>query len=84
MRSSVLAVFAVPVLASSALPQTVPSPSFEVASIKPAAPDARGMFIRPGPGGGVSITNISLKELELEGTVCRQRPPGNTTPPKAR
>ena len=63
MRSSVLAVFAALLLASSALPQTVPSPSFEVASIKPAAPDARGMFIRPGPGGGVSITNMSLKDL---------------------
>jgi uncharacterized protein (TIGR03435 family) len=36
---------------------------FEVASIKPSAPDARGMFIRPGPGGGVSITNMTLKEM---------------------
>lgn len=36
---------------------------FEVASIKPAAPDARGMFIRPGPGGGVNITNMTLKEM---------------------
>jgi uncharacterized protein (TIGR03435 family) len=63
MRSSVLAVFAVLVLASSALPQTAPSHSFEVASIKPAAPDARGMFIQPGPGGGVRITNMSLKDL---------------------
>ena len=36
---------------------------FEVASVKPAAPDQRGMFIRPGPGGGVTITNMSLKEL---------------------
>ncbi|MCU1335402.1 MAG: peptidase BlaR1 [Bryobacterales bacterium] len=38
---------------------------FEVASIKPTAPDARGMFIRPGPGGGVSITNMTLKEMIL-------------------
>jgi uncharacterized protein (TIGR03435 family) len=36
---------------------------FEVASIKPSAPDARGMFIRPGPGGGLSITNMTLKEM---------------------
>ena len=43
--------------------QTQPRLEFEVASIKPAAPDARGMYIRPGPGGGVSITNMSLKEL---------------------
>jgi hypothetical protein len=31
--------------------------------IKPAAPDARGMFIRPTPGGRVNITNMTLKEL---------------------
>jgi uncharacterized protein (TIGR03435 family) len=36
---------------------------FEVASIKPAAPDAPGMFIRPSPGGGVTITNMTLKEM---------------------
>jgi uncharacterized protein (TIGR03435 family) len=36
---------------------------FEVASIKPSAPDARGMFITPGPGGGVTITNMTLKEM---------------------
>jgi uncharacterized protein (TIGR03435 family) len=38
-------------------------PQFEVASIKPAAPDQRGMFIRPGPGGGINITNMPLKEI---------------------
>jgi uncharacterized protein (TIGR03435 family) len=43
--------------------QTGARPEFEVASIKPAAPDARGSYIRPGPGGGVSITNMSLKDL---------------------
>src|SRR5215467_5171170 len=36
---------------------------FEVASIKPAAPGALGMFIRPDPGGGVTITNMTLKEM---------------------
>jgi uncharacterized protein (TIGR03435 family) len=36
---------------------------FEVASIRPTAPDARGMFIRPGPGDGVTITNMTLKEM---------------------
>jgi uncharacterized protein (TIGR03435 family) len=46
-----------------AFAQTDARPEFEVASIKPAAPDARGMFIRPGPGGGVSVTNMTLKEL---------------------
>lgn len=63
MRSSVLSVFAMLVLASSALPQTAASPSFEVASIKPSAPDARGVFIQPGPGGGIRITNMSLKDM---------------------
>ncbi len=38
-------------------------PEFEVASIKPAAPDARGMFIRTTAGGRVNVTNMSLKEL---------------------
>jgi uncharacterized protein (TIGR03435 family) len=49
------------VLGEGAVAQT--KIEFEVASIKPAAPDARGMFIRPGPGGGVSITNMTLKEM---------------------
>jgi uncharacterized protein (TIGR03435 family) len=38
-------------------------PQFEVASIKPSPADARGMFIRPRPGGGVVITNMTLKEM---------------------
>jgi uncharacterized protein (TIGR03435 family) len=36
---------------------------FEVASIKPAAPDERRMFIGPGPGGGISVTNMTLKQM---------------------
>jgi uncharacterized protein (TIGR03435 family) len=40
-----------------------PAPSFEVATIKPAAPDARGVYIRPGPGGGLSITNMTVKDM---------------------
>jgi bla regulator protein BlaR1 len=51
------------ILISNAIAQTEARPEFEVASIKPAAPDARGMFIRPGPGGGLSVTNMTLKEL---------------------
>jgi uncharacterized protein (TIGR03435 family) len=43
------------------------SPQFEVASIKPAAPDAHGTFIGPGPGGGVRITNMTLKEMIVFG-----------------
>jgi uncharacterized protein (TIGR03435 family) len=36
---------------------------FEVASIKPAAPDARGRSIRPSPGGRVNIGNMPVKEM---------------------
>src|SRR5258706_3063157 len=36
---------------------------FEVASIKPAPPDARGTFIRTVPGGRVTINNMTLKDL---------------------
>lgn len=39
------------------------SPAFEAATIKPAAPDARGRFISPGPGGGIKVTNMSLKDM---------------------
>jgi uncharacterized protein (TIGR03435 family) len=37
--------------------------AFDVASTKRAAPGAGRMFIRPLPGGGVSVTNMTLKEL---------------------
>ena len=51
------------VLSGSVTAQT--KPQFEVASVKPSPPDARGMLVRPGPGGGVSITNMTLKEMIL-------------------
>lgn len=38
-------------------------PQFEVASIRPSAPDERGMLIRPPSGGRVDITNTTLKRL---------------------
>jgi bla regulator protein blaR1 len=38
-------------------------PRFEVASIKPAAADARGTFIRATPGGRLNLTNMPLKEM---------------------
>jgi bla regulator protein BlaR1 len=37
--------------------------TFEVASVKPSAPDVSGMFIRPLPGGGLQATGVSLKNL---------------------
>jgi len=43
--------------------QSDPRPQFEVASIKPAAPDAHGTFIRGTPGGRITLTNVSLKEM---------------------
>src|SRR5579862_4672389 len=48
-----------------AFPQEPPVLQFEVASVKPAAPDARGMVFQPGPGGGIRITNMPLKEIIL-------------------
>jgi uncharacterized protein (TIGR03435 family) len=50
-------------LSTGAIAQPRARPEFEVATIKPAAPGARGMFIRPTPGGRVNITNMPLKEL---------------------
>src|SRR5579863_3001365 len=55
----------VTLLLSAAMAQAQQSPAlaFEVATIKPAAPDARGRFISPGPGGGIRITNMTLKDM---------------------
>jgi uncharacterized protein (TIGR03435 family) len=50
-------------LAASAVAQNDHRPEFEVASIKPTAPGARGMFIRSMPGGRINVTNMTLKEL---------------------
>ena len=43
--------------------QTPPTPAFEVASVKPSAPDAQGQHLRREPGGRVSIANVPLREL---------------------
>jgi uncharacterized protein (TIGR03435 family) len=51
------------ILNCGAAAQTDARPRLDVASIRPAAPNAQGMFIRPGPGGGVNITNMTVKEL---------------------
>jgi uncharacterized protein (TIGR03435 family) len=37
--------------------------AFEVASVKPSAPDVAGMFIRPLAGGGLQVTGASLRNL---------------------
>src|ERR1041385_4073631 len=46
-----------------AFAQTEMKPQFEVASIKPADPNSRGTFIRNSPGGRLTITNMTLKEM---------------------
>jgi uncharacterized protein (TIGR03435 family) len=51
------------ILSGGAIAQSESRPEFEVASIKPAAPGSRGMFIRNSPGGRVNVTNMTLKEL---------------------
>jgi uncharacterized protein (TIGR03435 family) len=62
-----LRLLAVAVLAFSAClafaQSDAPKPAFEVASVKPAAPDQRGIAIRPGANGGLNINNMPLKEL---------------------
>jgi uncharacterized protein (TIGR03435 family) len=50
------------ILSGGAMAQNDGRPEFEVASIKPAAPDARGRFIRTTPGR-VNVTNMTLKDL---------------------
>jgi len=52
-----------PPVQAQSQPATQPAPQFEVASIKPAAPDQRGMFTRIAPGGRVNINNMPLKEM---------------------
>jgi uncharacterized protein (TIGR03435 family) len=37
--------------------------TFEIASLKPSAPDVSGMFMRPLSGGGLQVTGASLKNL---------------------
>jgi uncharacterized protein (TIGR03435 family) len=43
--------------------QSAESPAFEVASVKPASPDALGVMMRFMPGGGLRIVNASLKDI---------------------
>jgi uncharacterized protein (TIGR03435 family) len=44
--------------------QTAPVPlTFEVASVKPSAPDVPGLFVQPLPGGNLRITGATLKNL---------------------
>ena len=49
--------------AANARAQAPPPAAFDVASIKPAAPGARGSFFNNSAGGLVRITNMTLKDL---------------------
>ncbi|HMD50934.1 MAG TPA: TIGR03435 family protein [Bryobacteraceae bacterium] len=61
-RRSWSAVLAVGIFASAALAQT-DAPAFEVATIKPSDPNARGVFVRSNPGGRFDVNNMTLKEM---------------------
>jgi bla regulator protein BlaR1 len=50
-------------LISPGFAQPQPTLTFEVASIKPASPDAKGSSIQFLPGGGLSMTNIPLRAM---------------------
>ena len=54
---------ALTILASGATAQSDVRAEFGVASIKSPAPNARGRFIRPSPGGRVNVTSMTLKDL---------------------
>jgi uncharacterized protein (TIGR03435 family) len=41
----------------------IAQPQFEVASVKPAAPGGRGIFVRVNPGGRLTVNNMSLKDM---------------------
>lgn len=56
------AVVAAGIFAAAALAQT-DAPAFEVATIKPSDPDARGIYVRSSPGGRLNISNMTLKDL---------------------
>jgi len=50
-------------LAHGAFAQTDKQPRFEVATIKPAATDARGTYIEFGRGGRTNLVNMTLKGM---------------------
>lgn len=56
-------VYALLAICSAAAIGQESAPRFEVASIKPASPDARGNFIRSMPGGRMEVTNMTLKDM---------------------
>jgi len=66
MRSYLVgaAVVAAGVVAAAQAPAPpASSPSFEVATIKPADPSSQGQFVRRQPGGRMSTSNMPLREL---------------------
>ena len=62
-RFAILAVAFITTGVAFAQTAQAPAPTYEVASIKPAAPGQIGRFIRPTPGGRLNANNITLKDL---------------------
>src|SRR5690348_1546421 len=65
MRSAIVCAFAAAILGVCGLfGQTSTQPlTFEVASVKPSPPDARGMSLQIMPGGGLRVSNGTLRML---------------------
>ncbi len=63
MKPSRLAVFALLCFSSSAIAQTTAHSEFEVAAIKPGSLGLPGGTIRRTPGGRLTVTNMTVKEL---------------------
>jgi uncharacterized protein (TIGR03435 family) len=63
MQRLLVATLAVVLSASAWAQDEKPARIEAVFSVKLAAPDARGMYIRTSPGGTVNITNMPLKEI---------------------
>jgi uncharacterized protein (TIGR03435 family) len=60
---TLLALAVLPILSGGALAQNAARAQFDVASIKPAAPDQPGTYIRNTPDGRLDIGNLPLKEM---------------------
>jgi hypothetical protein len=63
LRTLILRVTPIAALNYGASAQTAPQHTFEVASIKPAAPNSRFQGITFNPGGRMEVTDLSLKDL---------------------
>ena len=63
LASAAIASIAGPLVFGIIHAQTQDTLKFEVASVKPADPDAQGTRIQLAPGGGMNMVNASVKQL---------------------